>query len=275
MLILLATTSYRQARLQLLETRNRLHIYSRACCTSCGPRYQPLSRAPFTLRGIRLIHPPSFELACCRSDLFKASSTSRLTRKEKESLRNRYQRWRGHCRQQWNAADVVRVIPFLSGHDRLTCPPASRTRLKLVKSVNHPENDGHEEEQITEEQIIGFPAAGRGWPADQGTVAAMAAFSDATFYKWRAKFGGMQVSEAQRLRELESENAKLKRLLAEAHLDMHALKSVSGGKALAPQARREAVGRMVSEHHLSQRRACRLVGPLPRQLPPSTRDRNR
>ncbi len=38
-------------------------------------------------------------------------------------------------------------------------------------------------------------------------------FSDATFYKRRAKFGGMQVSEAQRQRELESENAKLKRLL--------------------------------------------------------------
>ena len=54
--------------------------------------------------------------------------------------------------------------------------------------------------------------------------------SDATFYKWRAKFGVMQVSEAQRLRELESENAKLKRLLAEAHLDMHALKSVLGVK---------------------------------------------
>lgn len=54
--------------------------------------------------------------------------------------------------------------------------------------------------------------------------------SAATFYKWRAKFGGMQVSEAQRLRELESENAKLKRLLAEAHLDMHALKSVLGVK---------------------------------------------
>ena len=54
--------------------------------------------------------------------------------------------------------------------------------------------------------------------------------STATFYKWRAKFGGMQVSEAQRLRELESENAKLKRLLAEAHLDMHALKSVLGVK---------------------------------------------
>ena len=55
-------------------------------------------------------------------------------------------------------------------------------------------------------------------------------FSQGTFYKWRAKFGGMQVSEAQRLRELESENAKLKRLLAEAHLDIHALKSVFGVK---------------------------------------------
>ena len=51
-------------------------------------------------------------------------------------------------------------------------------------------------------------------------------FSDATLYTWRAKFGGMQVSEAQRLRELESENAKLERLLAEAHPAMHALMSV-------------------------------------------------
>ena len=55
-------------------------------------------------------------------------------------------------------------------------------------------------------------------------------FSEATFYKWRAKFGGLQVSEATRLRELEAENGKLKRLLAEAHLDMHALKSVLGVK---------------------------------------------
>jgi len=54
--------------------------------------------------------------------------------------------------------------------------------------------------------------------------------SSATFYKWRAKFGGMEASEAQRLRELEAENAKLKKLLAEAHLDMHALKSVLGVK---------------------------------------------
>ena len=54
--------------------------------------------------------------------------------------------------------------------------------------------------------------------------------SSATFYKWRAKFGGMDVSDAKRLKELEGENGKLKKLLAEAHLDMHALKSVFGVK---------------------------------------------
>ena len=47
---------------------------------------------------------------------------------------------------------------------------------------------------------------------------------------FRSKFGGMEVSDAKRLRELEGENAKLKKLLAEAHLDMHALKSVLGVK---------------------------------------------
>ena len=49
-------------------------------------------------------------------------------------------------------------------------------------------------------------------------------FSDATFYKWRARFGGMQAGEAIRLREIETENAKLKKLLAEAHLHIEALK---------------------------------------------------
>lgn len=55
-------------------------------------------------------------------------------------------------------------------------------------------------------------------------------FSEATFYNWRAKFGGMDVSDARRLKDLESENAKLKKLLAEAHLDIHALKTVFGTK---------------------------------------------
>ena len=48
-------------------------------------------------------------------------------------------------------------------------------------------------------------------------------FSDASFYTWRSKFGGMDVSEAKRLRAMEQENARLKKLLAEAMLDKEAL----------------------------------------------------
>ena len=83
--------------------------------------------------------------------------------------------------------------------------------------------------RFSEEQIIGFLRE-----ADAGLavkeLCRKHGFSDASFYKWRAKFGGMDVSEARRLKELESENGKLKRLLAEAHLDIHALKTVLGTK---------------------------------------------
>ena len=83
--------------------------------------------------------------------------------------------------------------------------------------------------RFTEEQIIGFlKQAEAGLPIKE--LCRKGGFSDATFYKWRAKFGGMDVSDAKRLKELESENAKLKKLLAEAHLDIHALKSVFGVK---------------------------------------------
>ena len=54
--------------------------------------------------------------------------------------------------------------------------------------------------------------------------------SSATFYKWKAKYGGLEVSEAKRLRSLEDENAKLKRLLAEAMLDIAVLKDISSKK---------------------------------------------
>jgi len=50
--------------------------------------------------------------------------------------------------------------------------------------------------------------------------------TEQTFYRWRNKYGGMQISEAKRLKELETENRKLKQLLAEAHLDNAALKEV-------------------------------------------------
>ena len=51
-----------------------------------------------------------------------------------------------------------------------------------------------------------------------------------TIYRWKSKYGGMEVSEAKRLRQLEAENAKLKKLLAEAELDKAALKELVEGK---------------------------------------------
>jgi putative transposase len=83
--------------------------------------------------------------------------------------------------------------------------------------------------RFTEEQIIGFlKQADAGMPVKE--LCRKGGFSDATFYKWRTKFAGMDASDIKRLKELEGENAKLKKLLAEAHLDIHALKSVFGVK---------------------------------------------
>ena len=54
--------------------------------------------------------------------------------------------------------------------------------------------------------------------------------SEATLYNWRSRYGGMQVSDAKRLRSLEDENRKLKKLLAKAMLDNAALKDIASGK---------------------------------------------
>ena len=68
--------------------------------------------------------------------------------------------------------------------------------------------------------------------------------SDASIYKWKAKFGGMDVSEAKRLKALEDENAKLKRMLADAMLDNVALKDLAGKEVVTPAAERKAVAHL-------------------------------
>ncbi len=81
--------------------------------------------------------------------------------------------------------------------------------------------------RFSEEQIIGILKQ-----AEAGmTVAALCrqhGMSDATFYKWRSKYGGLDVSEARRLRGLEEENQRLKRLVAELALDNQVLKEILG-----------------------------------------------
>lgn len=76
--------------------------------------------------------------------------------------------------------------------------------------------------RFTEEQIIGVlkEAGARAKTAD---LARRHGVSEATIYNWKAKYGGLEVSEAKRLRALEEENSKLKRLLADAMLDNAAL----------------------------------------------------
>ncbi|GAA7766061.1 transposase [Herbaspirillum sp. RU 5E] len=83
--------------------------------------------------------------------------------------------------------------------------------------------------RFTEEQIIGvLKEAEAGMKVAE--VCRKHGISDATYYNWKSKFGGMTVSEAQRLKALEAENAKLKKLLAESLLDNAALKDVLGRK---------------------------------------------
>ena len=83
--------------------------------------------------------------------------------------------------------------------------------------------------RFTEEQIIGILKEHEaGVPV--ADLCRKHGVSDGSIYKWKAKFGGMDVSEAKRLRSLEDENAKLKRLLADAMLDNVALKDLLGKK---------------------------------------------
>jgi putative transposase len=84
-------------------------------------------------------------------------------------------------------------------------------------------------QRFTEEQIIGVlkeQEAG----AKAADLCRKHGISEATFYSWKARYGGMEVSEAKRLKALEEENAKLKKLLAEQMLDTAALRELLSKK---------------------------------------------
>ncbi|MBX4994783.1 IS3 family transposase [Rhizobium binae] len=113
-------------------------------------------------------------------------------------------------------------------------------------------------QRFTEEQIIAVlkeQEAG----AKAADLCRKHGISEATFYNWKAKFGGMDVSEAKRLKALEDENAKLKKLLAEQMLDAAALRELLGKKMVGPAAKREAVTHLKAVMGLSERRACQII----------------
>lgn len=111
--------------------------------------------------------------------------------------------------------------------------------------------------RYTEEQIIRILKE-----LDTGTPVAELCrkhgMSDATYYTWNSKSGGLGVSEAKRLRALEAENAKLKRLLADAMLDNAALKDPLG-KKVTPSGGPRRCAHLPGGFAMNERRACRVV----------------
>ena len=95
--------------------------------------------------------------------------------------------------------------------------------MKLVESVFRA-GDGHEETFYRRANYRVLKEAEAGTPVKE--LCRRHGFSDASFYNWRSKFGGMEVSDAKRLKAVEQENPRLKKLLAETMLDKEALEAV-------------------------------------------------
>ena len=83
--------------------------------------------------------------------------------------------------------------------------------------------------RFTEEQIVGILKQGEAG-AGTGELCRQHGISNATFYNWKAKYGGLEVSEAQRLKQLEDENRKLKRIVADQAIDLVMLKDLVAKK---------------------------------------------
>ena len=95
--------------------------------------------------------------------------------------------------------------------------------------------------RLTEAQIVGFlREADGGVPIKD--LCRKHGFSEGSYYLWRSKFGGMSVSDAKRLKELETENTRLKKLLAESLLENEVTRGVLRKKCVTAPARREGAG---------------------------------
>jgi len=82
----------------------------------------------------------------------------------------------------------------------------------------------------TDEQIVGFIREAEKSEATIAEFCRHKGFNEGTFYKWKKRFGSMQAAEVKRLRELEAENARLKRLLAERMIEIDAMQELPAKK---------------------------------------------
>ncbi|MCD6733301.1 MAG: IS3 family transposase, partial [Burkholderiaceae bacterium] len=112
--------------------------------------------------------------------------------------------------------------------------------------------------KFSESQIVAILQEGEaGLPVAQ--ILRKYGISQATYYNWKSKYGGASVAELKRLKELEVENAKLKRMYADLALENAAIKDVLGRKPLTPSAKRESIRIMTEEHGVSVKRACQAA----------------
>jgi putative transposase len=95
----------------------------------------------------------------------------------------------------------------------------------LEFSRNVKERTGMKKSRYTEEQIIGILKQHEAG-VKTADLCREQGISEATFYNWKSKYGGLDVSEAQRLRQMEDENRRLKQLVADLSLDREAMKAV-------------------------------------------------
>jgi putative transposase len=112
--------------------------------------------------------------------------------------------------------------------------------------------------RFKEEQIIAIlreQEAG----ASTAEVCRKHGISGATFYKWKAKYGGLDVSDARRLKALEDENARLKKLVADLSLDNAMLKDTASKNGDARCQTGEAAAHLSQHYEVSQRRACQVI----------------
>jgi putative transposase len=85
-----------------------------------------------------------------------------------------------------------------------------------------------------------------------------AGISEASYYNWKAKYGGMEASDIKKMKDLEDENRRLKQMFADLSLECRALKT-SSKKALKPAIKRELVSYLTTQFAMSLRQACRML----------------